>query len=296
MTTGAAEGSLRPERPPAGVRASAEAPVGTGLRVALWIGLVFAFAPALRTGLAGFEAQPWTRGTLVFLLLAWIAGRSSPATPRARSGWLLVLLGIGIELAAIGGGVARVGRLGFVVAAIGLSRATGGSSLPAALLLGFLLPLPHAVMALFSPQLESALAAMAAGIASPFGFEVEAGRGLLTARGAILRLSDPDGGLGLLVLFVGLVGFAGLRASIREPLRWSLLVLLGAGAALTVQLLALTLAAAALAGGSGDAALRARSILDHLPWIATWAAGIGLGWRYRPNDGARPRGPIDGGA
>ncbi len=294
MSSRAAEGAFPPERPTARGRASAGLPVGRGLQIALWSGLAFAFAPALQTGLSGFAAQPWTRGTLVFPILAWIAARSGPPATRSRGGWLLVLLGIGIELIAIGGGIDRASRLGFVVAAIGICRATGACTLPVALLLGFLLPLPHALMELSSPGLESGFARAAAAIAGGLGFDVMSGRGQLTAGSAMLRLSDADGGLGSFVLCAGLFGFVLLRAPTHSPTRWVHRASIAAAVAIAFQLLIVTLAALVLADGAADAPERARSILDHLPWLGIWAAGIVLGWRYRCVDGARPHGPIEG--
>ena len=270
-------------------------PVGRGWGLALWIGLVFAFGPVLRPGIENLSSQPWTRGPLVFLLLAWVAARGEPAATRSRTGWLFVLLGIAIELVAIGGDVARAGRLGFVIAAVGLCRATGGCTLPVAFLLAFLVPLPHALMELGSPALESGFAGLAAGLARALGFEVASGRGVLSAGGATLRLTEPDGGLGLLLIFAGLAWFVELRApspSARSRIARGLRAGL---AALALQVVAATLAAVALGVRADDAAALGRAILDHLPWLATWAAGIGLAWRYRPGDGTRSRGPIVGG-
>jgi len=270
-------------------------PGGRGWGLALWIGLVFAFGPALQPGIENLSSQPWTRGTLVFVLLAWIAARGAHGATRSRAGWLLVLLGIAIELVAIGGDVARAGRLGFVIAAIGLCRATGGCTLPVALLLAFLVPLPRALMELGSPALENGFAGLAAGLARALGFEVAAGRGLLSAGASTLRLVEPDGGLGLLLLFAGLAWFVELRAP-SPSARARIFRGLRAGlAALALQVVATTLAAVALGGGADDAAARGRAILDHLPWLATWAAGIGLAWRYRPGDGIRSCDRIVGG-
>ncbi len=274
---------------------TARIPAGWGWGLALWIGLVFAFGPALRPGIENLSSQPWTRGTLVFALLAWVAARGAPPAMRSRTGWLLVMVGIVIELAAIAGGVARAGRIGFVAAAIGLCRATGGCTLPVALLLVFLVPLPHALMKLGSPALESGFAALGAGIARALGFDVAAGRGLLSADATTLRLAEPDGGLGLLLLFAGLVWFVELRAP--SPSARSRVVrgLLAGIAALALQLVATTLAAVVLGGGAADAPERGRAILDHLPWLSTWTAGIGLAWRYRLVDATRSREPIAGG-
>ncbi len=258
----------------------------------LWAGLAFAFAPTLRGGLEHLTHEPWTRATLIFPVLAYLAARAEGPSMPSRVGWLLVAVGVAIQLVAIAGGFVPVGRLGFVLAAIGLCRGAGWCSLPAALLLVFLIPLPHAIHDLGSPWLEGGLAQAAAALAGGLGFDVVHGRDVLATGAATLHLADHDGGLGLLVLFAGLAWFdwqCDPQRSLRGLLRMGLVCLLAAGA---VQLASLTLAAISLAQAGVEAAGRARSILDGVPWIMIWTSGIVLAWKHRRSDGSTGRDPI----
>jgi hypothetical protein len=148
-----------------------------------------------------------------------------------------------------------------------------------ALLLGFLLPLPHAVVELGSPGLEGAFAAAAAALARGVGLDVVPGRGLLQSGDATLRLADHDGGLALLFLLAGLAWFVELRAPSATPsqrLRRFVLWLL---AAVALQLALVSAAALVLGSHVPDAASTGRAILDHLPWLLTWTFGIVLAWK-----------------
>jgi hypothetical protein len=258
----------------------------------LWAGLAFAFAPTLRGGLEHLTHEPWTRATLIFPVLAFLAARAErPARP-SQVGWLLVAAGGAIQLAAIGGGFVRAGRLGFVLAAIGLCRGSGWCSLPAASLLAFLIPLPHAIHELGSPWLEGGLAQAAAAMVGALGFDVVHGRDALATAGATLHLADHDGGLGLLVLFAGLAWFdwqCDPQRNGRDLFRLGLVCVLAAGA---VQLASLALAAAALTQGGLEPAERARSILDRVPWLLVWSSGIVLAFKHRRIDGSAGRDPI----
>lgn len=281
-------------RPAARTSSLAPAPVGWGWGLIGACALLFAFAPSLQAGFAPLATQPWTRGALVFPLLVLLAARGEPLPARSRlEGGLLVVAGIGIQLIAIGGGVVRAGRVGFVLAAIGLCRGAGWCSLPVALLLGFLLPLPHVVVELGSPGLEGTFAAGAAALARGVGLDVRAGRGVLESGGSTLRLADHDGGLALLFLLAGLAWFVELRAPSRSRFLERVLVCLVTAAGL--QLTLLTAAALVLGGGGAEAPARARAILDHLPWLLVWTFGILLAWRYRPSSEARRPLPIAGG-
>lgn len=265
---------------------TAHGPSSSGLHplvwpILVWAGLVFAFAPSLRDTAELLRIQPWSRATLVFPVLAYVAARGeAPSTP-SRWGWALVAVGITIEMMAIGSGLVRVGRFGFVLAAIGLCRGAGWCSLPVALLLGFLLPLPHAVLELASPWLEDGLARAAALLTGALGIAVVHGRAGLGSGAMTLPLAPHDGGLGLAVSFAGLAWFAWLcgpeRNHARLP-RSGLVALLAAGG---VQLASLVVAAILLARCSEDAARTARAILDRVPWILVWTSGMVLAWKSR---------------
>lgn len=280
----------RPEAraPSAAVGTGEPAPIGPGLGLALWAGLLFAFSPSIAAGLESLRSQPWTRGTLIFALLAVVAVRSAPPARRSAAGWALVAAGIAIQLVAIGGGVARAGRLGFVLAAVGLCRGAGWAGWRTALLLGFLLPLPHAVVELASPGLEGAFAAAAAALARGVGLGVEAGRGVLVSGSETLRLADHDGGLAWGALLAGLAWFAELRAPSPSPARRLARVAGWLAATIAGPLGFLTIAALVLGAGVEGAAARGRAILDHLPWLLTWTFGIVLAGRLgRPRGGER---------
>lgn len=252
--------------------------------ILVWAGLVFAFAPSLRDTAELLWAQPWSRATLVFPVLAYVAARAEGPAAASRWGWVLVAVGIAIELLAIGSGLVRVGRFGFVLAAIGVCRGAGWCSLSVALLLGFLLPLPHAVLELASPGLEGGLARAAALLTGAFGVAVVHGRAGLGSGAMTLPLAPHDGGLGLAVSFMGLAWFAWMGGPERNRARLVGSVLAAALAAGGLQLASLVMAAIVLARGGEDAPETARAMLDRAPWILVWTSGIVLAWRTRRAD------------
>lgn len=249
-----------------------------------WAGLVFAFAPSLRDSAELFWIQPWSRATLVFPVLAYAAARAEATSAPSRWGWVLVAVGIAVGLLAVGSGLVRAGRFGFVLAAIGLCRGAGWCSLWAALLLGFLLPLPHALLELASPGLEDGLAWAAAQLTEAFGVAVAHGRAELGSGAMTLPLAPHDGGLGLAVSFVGLAWFEWLCRPERNFARLAgsgLVALLAAGG---VQLASLVMAAILLGRGGEDAAETARAMLDRVPWFLVWISGMALAWKTRRAD------------
>jgi len=250
-------------------------------RILFWAGLVFAFGPSLRDAGELFVAQPWSRATLVFPVLAYAAARAEAPSRPSRYGWALVAVGIAIQMVAIGGGLVRVGRVGFVLAAMGLCRGAGWCSPPVALLLAFLLPIPHAVQQLGSPWLEAGLARLAASCAGALGLAVVHGRPGLESGASTLPLAEHDGGVGLAVSFLGLAWFAWLRAPGRDRgrlVRLAFVALLAAGG---FQLASLTVAAIVLARGGEEPVETARAILDRTPWILVWSSGMVLAWTGR---------------
>lgn len=271
---------------------SPSVPRGLLWSVLLWSGLAFAFAPTLGEAFRNLVQQPWTRATLVFPLLAYMAARAERPSEPSRSGWALIGVGIVIQQIAISGEVDRAGKIGFILAAIGLCRWAGWCSLETASLLAFLIPLPHVVVAFGSPWLEGGLATGAALLARSLGFAVDYGSGALVSEGATLRLADRDGGLGLVVLLAGLAWFDWLCRPERRSGRLALLALTGIVAAGAIQLASLTGSAMMLAVRGEDSAGVVRAWLDRIPWLLAWTSGVALAWIHRRAEGTGARNPI----
>jgi hypothetical protein len=250
-----------------------------GWRLAFSVGLLFAFSPTLIDLFEHCTTHPWARASLIYPWLAWIGARHErgPITP-ARWGWLAVAIGLLTELAGIAGNFMRLGRMGLVLAAIGLCRGSGWASARVSLLLLWALPVPHVLIAGASPTLESCWGTAAAGMARLAGLPVEMVEDGLSMPGGTLGLHPIDGGIALAVLLAGLGWFRSLRCS-QAPAPQLLQSLLFGISGFPIQIAAVTLAAILLGLGGDPATLRLG--LDVFPWLSIWGAGFFLVWHTR---------------
>ena len=105
----------------------------TGWPAALWICLVVAFSPVLLDLLSHAVKNPWARSSLVFPFLAWLAARRNDESRTrghsihsSRMMWALVAgRAWRSKLFAIAGGAIRFGRIGILVAIVGLCHSMG---------------------------------------------------------------------------------------------------------------------------------------------------------------------------
>jgi hypothetical protein len=242
----------------------------------LWLALGICFSPVLTDLARHLVAEPWARYVLLFpLLLARCALRERSDAPSARMGAVLLVIGLVVELVAVGGGFVRLGRLGLPLAVIGMSRAFGLLPQQTALLALWWVPIPHAVVSLHSPALETAWLHLAAWPLDLIGADIGVGAALVRAGGGELALSDPDGGLPLAALLSGLGWYTsarlgeGLWRCLRRAVSWAVL-------AFPLQVTALGLAVAGLVLGVPGESLQ---LFLRLFWIPAAVAGLLFGGR-----------------
>jgi hypothetical protein len=242
----------------------------------LWLALGICFSPVLIDLARHLALEPWARYVLLFppLLVRCALGQRAEA-PSARTGGALLLIALALEVLAVGGGFVRLGRLGLPLAVIGLSRAFGLLPQRTALLALWWVPLPHALVSLLSPALETA---WLHGIAWPLdliGADIRVEAALARAGAAELALSAPDGGLPLAALLSGLGWYTsarlgdGLWRCLRRSASWALL-------AFPLQVTALGLAVAGLLLGATGESLQP---FLQLFWIPVAVGGLFLGER-----------------
>lgn len=248
-----------------------------GLGGLLWLALGICFSPVLTDLARHLAAEPWARYALLFPpLLVLSALRERPDAPSARIGAALLVIGLIVELVAVGGGFVRLGRLGLPLAVIGMSRAFGLLSLRTALLALWWVPLPHAALSFHSPALETAWLHLAAWPLDLIGAEIGVEAAVLRAGGGALALSEPDGGLPLAALLSGLGWYTsarlgeGLWRCLRRAASWAVL-------AFPLQVTALGLAAAGLVLGATGESLQ---LFLRLFWIPIAVAGLLFAGRW----------------
>ena len=251
---------------------------------ALCAGLLFAFSPSLVELLRHMLANPWARYAGLFPFLFARSVRARPGRPPLLgSGILWIGLGMAVELLGFLSGVPRFGRLGLVLAAVGLCRRLGrgaGSSWP---LLVLAIPMPSVVFQLTSPGAEVALASIAGACLDSAGLAggIEIAKGAVHYGSQELVLERFDSGVALVPLLAGISWYGSVLREL--PIRRALLRAFCAGVlAFPLQLVAIACALLSLPLGAANAG---RWALSELPWLV--AAGVGLAaieWQLRRGD------------
>jgi hypothetical protein len=227
--------------------------------------LLFAFLPVFVDLARHLSESPWALYSVLFPLLAarCIWREPEPVRAARRDAPLWIVAGLLVLLAGHFMGAVRWGRVGAVLAAIGLCRRFGWGSWRSQALLLFAVPLPAAVLRSTAPLSQQLLSLLQSGV------------GWLGVDVAPVSIGRAGSGLALLPLLAGLGWYGALRRQL--PLGAALARILGAALlALPIQLLATALAAVA-AQWIGAAA--ARSALIHAPWLLVAAFGVLLAER-----------------
>ena len=124
----------------------------------LWGLLGLAASPILVDTARHLVTTPWAAYSLVFWALFAREVLRKPTTSYPRgAGWLLVAVGIGIELLMVQAGWARWGRLGVALAMLGMGLGLGHPRPAMTLLALWTVPLPSFIAQLASPGLERLL-------------------------------------------------------------------------------------------------------------------------------------------
>jgi hypothetical protein len=237
----------------------------------LWAGLLFAFSPTLVDLARHMLDQPWARYAALFPFLFARAARARPAGVRRRSGLLWVAFGMALELFGILGGIPKIGRVGLVLAAVGLCRHLGWGEWREWVLLALSVPIPSLALFATSPGAEYALASAASACLNGLGVAgLEVSRSAVHYGGQELALTHFDSGMALVPLLGGISWYGSLRR--RLPTRAALVRAIGTGLlGLPGQLVAVVLALLSLPLGAASAG---RWALSELPWVI--AAGVSL--------------------
>jgi hypothetical protein len=179
----------------------------------VWMALALASMPILLDLADHMLERSWTWYALVFPPLAWLAIREAQSgAPRAPAAWMFVLLGLVAQGWALASGQPRHGRLGVVLAVIGVLELQGRPSPRAWPLLVLCVPIPRALLVKAAEPVSSWIAHGVAqldrwrGIPSIVrGAQIELPSGVLS-----IEPSDPGWQLGLLAF--GLAWFGTQRA------------------------------------------------------------------------------------
>jgi hypothetical protein len=239
-----------------------------------WLCLGVALSPALLELARHLVAAPWARYTGVVAALFGVTAAVAPleASPQRRAGLLLLGTGIAIQLLAAAAGPPGLGRLALPLGITGLACWLGRPASGVAALSVFLVPIPYTFVAALSPALEATLLEAAAALASPL-----AGGGLVTD-GRVLTggfgefwVRPPHGGVPLAALLAAGLALRAVRRG-NGLLAAGMAAVLGAGAALPLQIVAL--AGAVLLAASGRPAA-AWTWLDQGVMMLAGAALVG---------------------
>jgi hypothetical protein len=237
--------------------------------------LILALAPVFEEIGRHVAINPWTTYVIGMVPLCVLAFARAERTAPQRSGLLWIAAALALEMLGLLAGPAQIGRLGVPLAAIGLARLLGRPALPGALLAGWLIPVPNAVLRLVSPELETLFLDVAARLASLAGADPVVSGVRVTVGDVEMRVFRGDGGLPLAIALAGAGWYAavrrgaGLRGALAGGARF-------AAAAPFLQLATLTGVVTALPW-LGSAL--AREVLTFAPWLAATAAGLVLGGR-----------------
>ncbi len=253
----------------------------------VWPGLLVAFSPVLLELADHLIASPWSRSALIFPWLSVVAIRADGARAHSkRLIWACIALGILIELVAVSGGILRLGRVGLVVAVVGVVWGAGWARPAVCLLLVWTLPLPSALMRLASPTLETTWGSAVAALLPGLALDPASSGPALVAGDEVLRLVAPDGGLALGYGLAGLGWFRAVAAGHRIG-RASRCAIGWGVSLIPVQLGILAIGGLALVAGLE--ATRARWLVDQSGWILIGVLGLALAAQGSPAEPpARP--------
>jgi hypothetical protein len=258
-----------------------------GRELLFWALLLVAASPILFDTAAHLIANPWAAYCLVFwaLFVREVARTPDAYAPRV-SGWMLVAMGLAIEVVMVRADFLRWGRPGVALAMWGMALALGHPRKALAPLALLTVPVPTFVAALSSPQLELAYLRLAETILGPLGAAftlAPAGHEILRidAGAASMEYFPADGGLYVATLLFGLACYTAIREGLapakfaRRLVMWTLL-------AVPIQAGAVIVAAALLLAGWPEIA---RLGLSLGPWMLA-AAAVSMWLQRAPQEGA----------
>ena len=254
---------------------------GAASGLLLWTALATASLGVLMDLFGHWLASPWSRYSLLFLVLCAWMGRAAPAgEPAPRLGMTLVALGAVAEVLAIGGGFERYGRLGLGVALVGMACLQGLPGWARRLSLLWLIPLPHFVVSTAGERLLPLWASFGgtvAGWVDPAASWADPARWLTEGTG--LGLDGVAGGLCVVVVLAGCGWLssarqgASLSAAVQRSLCWGSL-------GIPLQAGCVALAAITLAWQSSSPEIVGYALM-HATWWAAAAVGLTLCWLRR---------------
>jgi hypothetical protein len=244
--------------------------------------LLASFSLAL-IDLAGYWlSNPWTRYSLVFIpLVAWVAYNEDNKQRQPRLGAVLIVAAMFVQLTSAKAAMLALSRPALACALIGFLLNRGFASKRCAVLSVFIVPIPYSLASDLGGLESSEWLFLK--IASALGIGASLFDHVLTVGGKEFALTSTYAGLPLVVLSLGLAGYAGLRrhSGLSGALRgWGALML----AAPIVQACAIAFALFALSSGASQLAL---FLLDTLTWIAIALPTIVLTERAVIREGER---------
>ena len=179
----------------------------------LWLCLLIGLSPVLRDLVGHWTTAPWSRYSISFVVLLFLAARAdSPRPPRRRAGLLLLALGFAGQTFALTVWISALGRPFAALAVLGMLLFFGTASLRAALLVLWVVPLPTMVIdALGGDAATRGLYAAGASLLEPLGMAFDLGRRVVSAGANELSLDGHHGGLVLAVQMSGLAWYSAQR-------------------------------------------------------------------------------------
>ena len=145
--------------------------------------------------------------------------------------WIWLLAGLAIELLAVAGGAPRFGRLGLLIAVVGLCHSMHSLRFSVGILFLWALPLPSTLLESFSPGSETFWGQAGAAVIPGLSLEVLGRVPVLTTSTAQMPLVSSDSGI---AMAYGLAGLGWYRmismgrssvAALLGALRWALLAI-----------------------------------------------------------------------
>jgi hypothetical protein len=217
----------------------------------LWFCLLVGLSFVLRDLVGHWTTAPWSRYSISFLVLLFLAARAdSPGPPRKRAGLLLLVVGLVGQTFALSFWIVALGRPFAALAVLGMLLYFGTMSLRAALLVLWVVPLPMMVIEAFGGEAAArGIYVAGAALLEPFGMAFEFGRRVVSSGANELPVAEHQGGLVLAAQMSGLAWYSALR----RGLTWGWTARLIAGyalLALPIQFAAVVVTLALLSWGS----------------------------------------------